>query len=31
MIPINMLPNSRKDIRDFFAWLIKEANKNNKK
>lgn len=31
MIPIKMLPKSRKDIRDFFSWIIREANryKNN--
>lgn len=28
MIPIRMLPKSRKDIRDFFNWIIKESNKN---
>jgi ABC-type Fe3+ transport system permease subunit len=28
MIPIRMLPKSRKDIRDFFSWIIKEANRN---
>jgi hypothetical protein len=28
MIPIRMLPKSRRDIRDFFAWIIREANRN---
>ena len=28
MIPIRMLPKSRKDIRDFFSWIIKKANKS---
>lgn len=28
MIPMKMLPKGRKDIRDFFNWIIKEANKN---
>jgi len=28
MIPIRMLPKNRKDIRDFFSWIIKEANRN---
>lgn len=23
MIPITMLPKSRKDVRDFFIWIIK--------
>lgn len=27
MIPIRMLPKGRKDIRDFFNWIIREANK----
>jgi hypothetical protein len=27
MIPIKMLPKSRRDIRDFFGWIIREANK----
>ena len=28
MIPMKMLPKGRKDIRDFFNWIIREANKN---
>ena len=28
MIPIRMLPKGRRDVRDFFNWIIKEANKN---
>lgn len=28
MIPIRMLPKGRRDIRDFFNWIIKESNKN---
>ena len=26
MIPMKMLPKGRKDIREFFNWIIKEAN-----
>lgn len=29
MIPIRMLPKSRRDIRDFFAWIIRQANRSN--
>jgi hypothetical protein len=29
MIPIRMLPKSRRDIRDFFAWIIRQANRTN--
>ena len=28
MIPMKMMPKGRKDIRDFFSWIIREANKN---
>jgi len=28
MIPMKMLPKGRTDIRDFFNWIIREANKN---
>jgi len=31
MIPMKMMPKGRKDIRDFFSWIIREANKNNEK
>lgn len=28
MIPVRMLPKGRKDIREFFNWIIKESNKH---
>lgn len=29
MIPFKLLPKSRKQTKQFIAWIIKEANKKN--
>lgn len=28
MIPMRMLPKNKKDVRDFFDWILRESNKH---
>ena len=28
MIPMRIIPKNRKDIRDFFDWILRESNKH---